>query len=205
MNPKWLEWAQRLQAVAQNGLTFAKDPFDIERYTAMRELAVEILATYSGVEAGDILELFTAEKGYATPKLDVRGVVFQEGKLLMVKERSDGCWTLPGGWVDVGESPREAVVKEIHEESGYETQPTKLLAVYDRNKHGHPPLFYHVHKLFIRCELIGGRPAESLETSEVAFFGANEIPHLSLTRVVPSQITRFFEHYRHPEWPTDFD
>ena len=151
--------------------------------------------------------LFDKEKGYATPKIDVRAAVFSDHKLLLVKEKEDGCWTLPGGWADIGDSPSEAVVREVYEESGYQTKAVKLLAVYNRNdpRHGHPPFQYYVYKLFFQCELIGGTATDSFETEGAEFFGEHEIPQLSLTRVVPAQITRVFEHYRHPNYPTDFD
>lgn len=205
MNPQWLEWAQRLQAIAQNGLTYSGNPFDIERYQQLRQVAADILSAHSQLDSDTILDLFNREEGYATPKVDVRAAVFQEDKILLVKEREDGCWTLPGGWVDVGEAPSQAIVREVYEESGYRTQAVKLLAVYDRNCHGHPPIRHHVYKLFFLCQLLGGTPTKSFETEEVSFFEEQAIPQLSLTRVVPSQITRLFEHYRHPDWPTDFD
>lgn len=202
---KWLEWTRRLQAIAQNGLTYAKDPYDIERYTQLREMAAEIACEHSGVGAKQLMDLFSGEHGYATPKVDLRGVVFRDDRILLVRERSDGLWTLPGGWADVGESPAEGVVKEIREESGYETRAVKLLAVYDRDRHGHPTLFHSIYKLFIRCEITGGAPARSIETDGIAFFAEDRIPELSLTRVVPSQIARMFEHLRDPNLPADFD
>jgi ADP-ribose pyrophosphatase YjhB (NUDIX family) len=205
VNPKWLEWVQKLQAIAQNGLTYTQNPFDIERYKWLREITAEIMADQSNADRDYILDLFAREVGYATPKVDVRGVVFQDNTLLLVKEREDGCWTLPGGWADVGESLGEAIVREIYEESGYHTRAVKLLAVYDRSKHGHPPLPHYVYKHFLQCELIGGSPTASIETEGAAFFQEDAIPPLSLTRVTPTQIARFFEHYRHPDWPTDFD
>jgi ADP-ribose pyrophosphatase YjhB (NUDIX family) len=205
MNPKWLEWAQRLQAIAQNGLTYAQNPFDRERYETVREIAAEIMAAHSGVELGYVRNLFAGDVGYATPKVDVRGAVFRDEAILLVKERQDGLWTLPGGWADVGESPSEAVVREVYEESGYHTRAVKLLALYDRNRHAHAPFPSHVYKLFFQCELLGGDPALSLETDGVAFFREDEIPELSLLRVTPTQIVRLFEHYRNADWPTDFD
>lgn len=205
MNPKWLEWAQRLQAIAQNGLTYTENPFDVERYKLIRQIAADIVATYSEGKPHDILDLFTREVGYATPKIDVRGVVFQDNTILLVKEREDGCWTLPGGWIDVGESPSESVEREVYEESGFQTRAVKLLAVYDRNKHPHTPMLYHVYKLFFQCEVFSGFASPSIETTEVGFFAENEIPDLSIPRVTSAQIARFFEYYQHPDWPTAFD
>lgn len=205
LEPRWLHWARELQATAQTGLAYAKDQYDVERYGAMQALAAEMMAEAAAVNLGDVQKLFADQAGHATPKVDVRGVVFRDDAVLLVRERSDGCWTLPGGWADINESPATATVREIHEESGYETRAIKLLALYDRNKHGHPPLAFHVYKLFFLCELIGGAPQPSHETDDIAFFHEDGLPDLSLTRVVPSQIKRFFEHARHPEWPTDFD
>jgi ADP-ribose pyrophosphatase YjhB (NUDIX family) len=122
-----------------------------------------------------------------------------------VKERVDDCWTLPGGWADVNESPAEAVVREVYEESGYQTRAVRLLALYDRRKHDHPPHPWHIYKVFFKCELVGGAPATSIETDGVAFFHKDEIPPLSVGRVTAAQIARFFEHYHNPSWPADFD
>lgn len=205
MDYKWLEWAKKLQAIAQNGLTYTENPFDVERYKSLQAIAAEMMATYSQTEPSYILDLFAREVGYATPKVDVRGAVFRGDTLLFVREREDGGWTLPGGWADIGDSPAEVAVREVYEESGYHSRAVKLLAVYDRDSHGHPPLAHYVYKLFFQCELISGSPSSSIETDEVAFFAADEIPELSLTRVVPAQITRIFQHYRQPDLPTDFD
>ena len=143
--------------------------------------------------------------GYATPKVDVRAAVFREGRLLLVREKEDGCWTLPGGWADIGDSPSTAVVREVKEESGYDVKARKLLALLDRNLHGHPPIPYHAYKLFFLCDLVGGNAHAEQETDAVDFFANGEIPPLSLTRVTPAQIARLFEHSFHPEWPTQFD
>jgi ADP-ribose pyrophosphatase YjhB (NUDIX family) len=164
-----------------------------------------MLAEHTGMDPVRSLGLFAGESGYPTPKVDVRGVVFRDDRLLLVREREDGLWTLPGGWADVGESPREAVEKEIREETGYHTRAVKLLAVWDRDRHGAPPLPWYVYKLAIRCELIGGMAADSIETEAAEFFAEDQIPPLSRGRVTPAQIARIFEHHRHPEWPTEFD
>jgi ADP-ribose pyrophosphatase YjhB (NUDIX family) len=205
MMPKWLAWVHQLQAISQIGLTYTTDPFDIERYESIREIAAEIAATYAHTPVHYIRDLFSREVGYATPKVDVRAAVFCQDTILLVQERRDGLWTLPGGWADVNDSPSAAVVREVFEESGYHTHAVKLLALYDKNKHAHPPSPYHVYKLFFLCELLGGTPTTSIETAAVAFFGEDALPELSLTRVTPAQITRLFELLRHPEWPTEFD
>ncbi len=205
MQPKWLEWAQNLQAIAQAGLTYTEEPYDRERYKAIQRIAAEILADHTDASSDRIADLLAQESGYATPKIDVRGVVIQDDTILLVKERADGLWTLPGGWADVNESPRQCVEKEIWEESGYEATAVKLLAVYDRNQHPHPPIPWHTYKLFFLCRLDGGAPAHSLETNGVGFFLEDALPPLSISRITPEQITRMFDHARHPDWPADFD
>ncbi len=205
-NPPWLNWCQQLQAIAQNGLTFSRDSYDIDRYSALRRIAAEMLAAGSGFQPAVVLGLLEKEQDYTTPKIDVRGVVFRDDQLLLVRERSEGRWTLPGGWADVGASPAENVVREIQEESGFVTRALKILAVYDRAKHPHePPFAFHVYKLFMLCSIVSGREATSSETDAVGFFSEPDIPELSITRVTPAQIRRMFEHYRNPGLPTDFD
>ena len=203
-----LAWAKKLQAIAQTGLTFARDQYDIERYQSVRQIAAEMLAANStGLSSTQLVDLFASEVGYATPKIDVRAAVFADKGLLLVRERSDGGWTLPGGWADVGDSPSVAAVREVKEESGYDVVARKLAAVYDRDheRHGHPPMPHHVYKLFFLCEFVGGAAKTSNETDAVSFFPEDQIPPLSLTRITPGQIAHLFGHYRHPEWPTSFD
>jgi len=205
MESRWLEWVRRLQAIAQNGLTFSKDPFDRERYEQVQSVAAEILAFSPEIDPAFIQQLLHKEQGYATPKMDVRGAVFREHQMLFVQEKSDGLWTLPGGWADVGESPAEAVVREIREESGFVTRVAKLVALYDRNKHAHPPMLFHVYKAFFLCDIVGGSAAASLETSEVGFFGQEALPPLSTERVTLPQVERLFVHHTNRALPTEFD
>lgn len=201
-----MEWAKRLQAIAQNGLTFAEDHFDVERYEQVRRIAAEMLADKADANVEDVLDLFVREKDYATPKVDVRGAAFRKGRILLVKECSDGKWSLPGGWADVGESPSESVEREVWEESGFRVKAKRLAAVYDRSKHPHKPLMhYHVYKLFFLCEITGGEATTSDETEEIAFFDEGDLPELSITKILPEQIARMFEHCRRPELPTYFD
>jgi ADP-ribose pyrophosphatase YjhB (NUDIX family) len=205
---RWLLWAREMQALAQTGLAFTRDPYDRERYRRLRALAAEIIAQHVGVQAQTIEALFTQQAGYATPKIDVRGAVFREHRILLVRETSDGHrWTLPGGWADVNESPSESVVKEVREESGLEVRPSKLVAVWDRSKHPHTPSYpFHIWKLFFLCDIVGGEPQCGTETSEVAFFGEDELPSdLSTSRVLPLQLKRMFAHKRQPELPTELD
>lgn len=204
---RWLTWARDIQAIAQMGLTYSENPFDQERYEMLMAIAAEIMSDYAAAPLEQVRDLFAAENGAMTPKVDVRGVVFRDGEILLVKETMDeGRWTLPGGWADVNESPGQAVVREIREESGYETKAIKLLALYDRDLHGHPPIAVHCYKIFFLCELIGGAPTTSHETGGAEFFAEDALPEdLSVGRVTKTQLLRFFEHQRHPDWATDFD
>jgi ADP-ribose pyrophosphatase YjhB (NUDIX family) len=207
MEPNWLRWAKQLAALAQNGLTYSDSAYEIERYEQIRRIAAEMMSAGFGLETTALIELFVGERGYATPKVDVRGAVFRDGRILLVREKLDGGWTLPGGWADPCQSPSEAVVREVFEESGFEVRAVKLAAVYDRSKHPHePPMPFHLYKLFFLCEITGGAPAESFETTGVGFFAENEIPEpLSISRTLPFQIARMFEHHRNPGLPSDFD
>lgn len=205
-NLQWLEWAQRLQAISQTGLAFVKDSFDKERSEAIQQIAAEIMAKGAGMaDVAVIRDLFGAQVGYPTPKVDVRAAVFDEGRLLLVREREDGRWSLPGGWADIGSSAAENVIREVKEESGYDAEIIKLAAVFDRDRHGHPPIPFYTYILFFLCRLKGGHATQSQETDSASFFGQDEIPPLSLTRNVPAEIQFMFEHYRHPDWPTTFD
>lgn len=204
---KWIQWAKELQAISQTGLHFAEGPYDKERYHRLGEISAEIMASHTSLSYQEVVNLNAREFGYATPKVDVRGAIFKDSKILLVREVMDeGRWTLPGGWADVNESPATAVEREIIEECGFETKVVKLLAAYDREKQKHqPPFPYHVYKLFFQCEITGGEAKASAETSEVAFFPEDEIPQLSISRVTPPEIKRCFEYLRNPNLPTDFD
>jgi ADP-ribose pyrophosphatase YjhB (NUDIX family) len=186
-------------------LAFNADGFDHQRYQRLRELAALLMAQGSATEHESILELLRQEKGYATPKVDVRGAAFQDGRVLMVREISDGKWTLPGGWADVNQTAGECVVREIAEESGFTARVLKLAAVYDYQKRNPSPHIDSIYKMFFICEIVGGAASASNETSEVAFFPRNELPPLSLGRTTAAQIDRMFEHREQLELPTDFD
>lgn len=205
--PQWLKWVSELRSIAEAGLAYSRDPYDQQRFAQLQELAAEIVASYTGTpETRVVLEAFQADSGYVTPKIDVRGVVFREGRVLMVKERSDGCWTFPGGWVEPGESPREAVEKEVREESGYEVRATRILAIDERGRHGHPHMLHTSWKIFMLCELTGGKAAaDGFEIDEVGWFSETAIPPLSQTRVVPEQVKRMFSYQREGRLITEFD
>ncbi len=208
MESKWLEWAQRLQAIAQSGLHFTESHYERERYEGIRQISAEIFAQHTNLDCSieDIINLFGKQEGYATPKVDTRGVVIHDSKILLVKESIDHKWTLPGGWADVCSTPKENVEREMWEESGFEVEAKKLAAVYDRSIRNHyPPLPFHVYKLFFLCEITGGEAKTSDETEAVDFFDPNHLPELSISRTNEEQIHRMFEHYHNPTLPTDFD
>ena len=197
---------RELLAISQTGLTFATDQFDRERYTRVRELVEEMLRMPRPANAQfDPSVMLGKESGYATPKVDVRGAAFRDGRVLMVRERSDGLWTLPGGWADVNQSPAEAIVKEVREESGFESKVIKVAALFDRRRHPHPAQFHHAYKVFFLCELTGGNAEVSNETDGVDFFAEDALPPLSVQRVTAPQIQLMFRHQREPGIPTDFD
>ena len=199
--------ARELEAIAQTGLHFTKDPYDRERYQRLRELAAHLLASCSTLSPEEIHEWNKAEFGYATPKVDVRAFILQQGRVLLIREDADeGRWTLPGGWADVNESPAESVVREVEEECGYIVKPLRLLAVFDRERQGHvPPFPYHVYKLFFHCEIIGGNAKPTVESSAAAFFPEDDSPELSLSRVLPGQIQAFFDALRAGDTNTKYD
>ena len=164
-----------------------------------------MLAAHSTGTLEEAVGLLELERGPATPKVDVRAVVFREDRILLVKEPNEAGWSVPGGWADVGEPPSEAAAREALEESGYKVKPVRLLAAYDRDRHGHPPMAYHVYKLVYLCEILDEMPLADVDTDGARFFGEHEIPELSVTRVTRAQISRFFEQHRNSVLPADFD
>jgi ADP-ribose pyrophosphatase YjhB (NUDIX family) len=203
--PTWLRIARELRAIAQIGLTFSKDQFDRQRYTRIRELAASLIAEGSNLSLETVLGLVGQDAGYATPKVDVRGAAFVDGRILLVREISDGKWTLPGGWADVNQTAAECVVREIAEESGFQARALKLAAVHDYQKSNRGRMLDSIYKVFFICEITGGSARASDETSEVAFFSRSELPPLSTGRATETQIERMFQHREHPELPADFD
>lgn len=203
--PRWLEWARAIEALGQTGRHYALNEFDRERYQKLVEIAAEMISAYSDVNQGELVELFNHQTGYATPRVDVRGAVFSDGKLLMVRERMDGRWTMPGGWADVGDVPSEAAEREVWEEAGFHVKASKVVGVYDANRSG-PLELFHAFKVIFLCDLLGGEARNSIETSEVSFFAREEIPaELSGERTRNRHIDDAFRAYEHPDLPTVFD
>ncbi len=201
----WLEVARRIQAIAQNGLTYAEGMYDLERYQELRQISVDILSKISDEPVKKIQDLFATDEGYQTPKVDIRGVVIENDKILMIKEEQDGKWSLPGGWADINYSPAEIAAKEIYEEAGITVETKRLLAVCDKLKHPHPPDPYHAYKLFFSCKRIAGNITTGMETLDVGFFSKDELPELSEGRVTHSQIELIFSLYYDTNAPTYFD
>ena len=195
----WIKIAKEIQAIAQAGLTYGENKYDIDRYQQLRRLSVQIVADHTDEPIEKITSIFASEEGYQTPKVDVRGVVFRNGKILMVRESIDGKWTLPGGWADVNYSPFEIATKEVWEEAGIEVNPVRLLAVFDKMKHPHPPDLYHVYKLFILCEDSGQQTKPGMETTDVDWVDRNKIPELSELRITKEQILTMFEFLDNPD------
>jgi ADP-ribose pyrophosphatase YjhB (NUDIX family) len=206
--PQWLLWARKLQAISQAGLTYSRDPVDVARFEEVRTIAAEIAATHSNLSVSELLALFDRDTGYATPKIAVRAVVLEEERILLVREL-DGLWSMPGGYADVNESPREATVRETLEESGYLVKPIRLLAVYDRSKQGprtnRSGRFHNFYTMFFECELVErSGPASPLETTDAAFFSPEALPPLRVPWM-SDQIPHLLKLHRDPGAPTEFD
>ncbi len=202
---KWLSWAVELQSLAQAGLHYSKDAFDLERFQRVREIAAEMLSEKSGTPVETLRDLFCCETGYQTPKLDTRAAVFQDDKILLVRERRTGNWSLPGGWVDVNLSVMESAVKEAKEEAGLDVRADLVIAVQDREKHNLPVYAWKICKIFVLCTALGGAFAENSETTESGYFPLDALPPLSTEKNTPEQLAMCFEAYHAENWKTRFD
>ena len=202
----WRDWAVKLQAIAQAGLTYGKDVYDRERYEQIRDIAAEMISLHSGISKEKVVDLFCSETGYQTPKLDTRAAVFQDGKILLVKE-NNGTWSLPGGWVDVDVSVHDNIIKEVKEESGLDVTVDTVIAIQDREKHNQPVYAWKVCKVFALCSVVGGSFEENIETSESRYFSEEETSKLKLAEEKNNieQIHMCFEAARTPNWKTQID
>lgn len=189
--------AQRIRALSQNGLTYSLSEYDTERYNELIHISNEIVALSAGLDTESIGMCYHPRKEYITPKVDIRAVVFNtRNEILLVKEKMDGLWSLPGGWADVGYSPKQVAVKEVKEETGLDVRPVRLLSVMDMHFHPHPAIPFYVYKFFILCEVTGGEFTEAFDILGKGFFKQDRLPPLSLERVLPEQINRMFEYQR---------
>lgn len=203
-NEKWLEWAVKLQAIAQSGLQYGHDAYDRERYEQVRDIAAQMIQAESGLPLEQVKDLFCSETGYQTPKIDTRAAIFREGKILLVHE-ANGTWSLPGGWCDVDCSVAENTVKEVREEAGLDVRVTRVIAVQDREKHNRPVYAWKICKVFLQCELLGGSFVPNIETTGYAFFGPDELPQLAQEKNTPEQIGMCFAAMGQEHWETLVD
>lgn len=201
----WLEIAREIQALGQTGLTFSTNQYEIDRNTRIMEIAEEIILNKTKLENEPVLDTFTTQPGYATPKIDVRGAIIKDNKILLVKEVSDGKWCMPGGWADVGEYPSEMVKREVKEESGFDVEPVKVIGVFDANRTGRPMQFFHAYKVVFLCNITGGKAESSFETSDVQFFGFDELPELSPNRTNERHIDEIKKHLEDKNRTAFFD
>jgi ADP-ribose pyrophosphatase YjhB (NUDIX family) len=203
-SPKWFDWAREIFSLAQAGITYSSNEYDIQRYKRLQEITAEMLANQSELSREAILKSFSMQNGYATPKIDVRGAVIRDGKILLVKEKADGKWSMPGGWGDIGDAPAEMVAREVWEESGFRVNVDKVVGLYDANRL-QPFEFYHVYKLVFLCSIISGEPTPSIETLDVDFFGMDNLPPLSEIRTNKRILGEVFAHYENAGRPTFFE
>lgn len=203
-NEKWLQWAVELQSLAQAGLTYGKDVYDRERYGRIREIAAEIIAYKTDIPPDKVTGLFCNETGYQTPKLDTRAAIFQDGKILLVRE-NNGTWSLPGGWVDINQSIKENTIKEVKEEAGLDVTADRIIAVQDRAKHNLPVYAYGICKVFVQCTLIGGHFEKNTETTASGWFDIDKLPELATEKNTEAQIAMCFDAYRSATWIPLFD
>ncbi len=204
-NEQWLKWAREIQSLAQTGLAFAPNHYEEERSTRLIEISAEIIEAYTNLKAENISRILMEQPGYATPKVDVRAAIVEGNKILLVKEIADGKWSMPGGWMDVGDYPADAAEREAKEESGFIVKAKKLIGVFDANRNGRPLDFFHAVKLVYLCEIISGEPTISNETSEVEFFDFKELPTLSRNRTNEKHITEIIKHLQDPKRAAFFE
>src|SRR6266508_6246979 len=202
--PKWMDWAREIFSLSQSGLTYSGNEYDVERYKRLQAITAEIIASESEITKESALDSFSMQAGYITPKVDVRGAVIRDGKILLIQERADNKWAMPGGWADLGNSPASVAEREVWEESGYRVKAEQVIAVIDANRI-EPMEFYHAYKFIFLCKLMDGEPRTSNETLSVDFFVLNHLPPLSSYRTNESMVQEVFAHIQDPNLPTAFD
>ena len=205
MKDKLIEMAIELQSLAQAGLTYSKDKYDIERFERIREISAEILEEKSELSLDKVKDLFCNETGYQTPKLDTRAAIFKDDKILLVRERGSNKWSMPGGWVDVNQSIRSNTVKEVKEEAGLDVEAERVIALQDRNKHNIPPYAYGICKAFVLCRVLDGEFQVNLETDKSEYFDLDNLPELAIEKNTKNQIEMCFQAYKDKNWNVIFD
>ena len=203
-SPKWLEWAQEIFSLSQSGITYSGNQYDIDRYRRLQQITAEMISSQSDMAQEAVLESFSMQAGYITPKVDVRGAVIRENKILLIQERADDKWAMPGGWADLGNSPASVAEREVFEESGFHVKAEKVVAVIDANRI-EPMEFYHAYKIIFLCQLLDGEPRISHETLAVDFFDLNNLPPLSVYRTNEDMLREVFAHVQDQNRPTAFD
>lgn len=201
----WLTIAKKINSIAQSGLAFTRDKYDHERYTELQDLSIQILNNITDIDSQKLEFVFNRDIGYQTPKIGIRAVVVKDDKILLVKEKMDNKWSLPGGYADTGMTPSEIAANEVKEESGYDVKVTRILGLIDYNKYQDRPFPFDIYNLFMECEIIGGEPATGIETSDVGFFEINNLPELSERRVTKEQILKMYELCNNKELDAIFD
>lgn len=203
--PDWLRWAREIQAISQIGLFFSKNAHEESNFSRLQEIAAEILEKHSNLDNSQALKIFQDQSGYATVKVDVRGALVRDSRILLVQERRDGLWCLPGGWADVGETPSQMVAREVWEESGFTVEPQRLVGVYDANRGGEPLSFFHAYKIVFMCEITAGHPRPSEETAAVDFFEFHNLPGLSVPRTTQRHLDDIQKYLQQPGLSAFFD
>ena len=202
---KWLKWTIEIQSLAQAGLAYTNNVYDIERYERLREISAEIISEKSDTGLEKTKDLFCNETGYQTPKIDTRAAIFKDDKILLVHE-NNGTWSLPGGWCDVLESVKSNTVKEVREETGLDAVAKKIIAVQDRNKHNKPIYAYGVCKIFVLCDVISGKFEKNIETIETKYFSLEDLPdNLAEEKANKEQIEMCFKAFKDANWQVQFD
>jgi ADP-ribose pyrophosphatase YjhB (NUDIX family) len=189
LNTAFLNEIKRLKSLADTGLLYCKNEYDLERYHELQEIAMRLLNGFSGKSFEDLQFMFPKAVDYPTAKVDIRGILFShDKKVLLAKESADNKWSLPGGWADIGYTPKETVVKEFKEETGLEVIPERLLAVFDKKMHPHPPQPFYVYKMVFYCKAVTTEINKGFDVLDVQYFDVDNLPELSEDRILKSQI-----------------
>jgi len=200
-----LNFAKRLKSISDIGMLYSKDEYDRERYNEIMEISYQLMQGATGTELSSLKELFLLNKDYPTAKVDIRALVIKDDAVLLVKESADNKWSLPGGWADIGYSPKEVLIKECKEETGLEVIPQKLLAIFDKRFHPHPPQAFYVYKMIFHCKAVSTDISKGFDVLDVAYFDINNLPALSTDRILESQVKLAFEKAMMPNSEAYFD